>query len=495
MKKRIIALLLCLLTAVSVFCLVPGTASASAAPDITSGNALVAYCVDNGQLLYGTRTDESVAPTVAAKLVTAMVVYDLFGDRGLSLEDTAITVTAESLLTIGSVGDVSAPMMGFSAGNTYFARDLLSATLVANANDACSALAYYCGETFLGGGIADFIARMNKKVQSLGLQRTKFVNATGLDSVSQVTTPGDVAQIAAAFYKYDYLVKLSDVESFLFNGKTTVRNKNYLLSNFFVSGFLNKSAIGMIAGQKDSKGDYCLITAVEKDGRAYVFVVMCATGMLVDASGKRSFGEGNAYADMNKLITWTDTSFGYITVASTTDVIDEIRVNLGSSADYVIIVPSETVERLVNTDASAATLEKTVVYDESIVYKSEFGNSVVNTIDAPVTRGQRVGSVTYSYNGLEIVTVDLVAKDSIDSSGMLTLLSKIKGFLFGSVMMTILKILAAILILYVLFSIVTAIIRGIKRIRGKNGEPKKPRRPKGKKKPPTDEKTVTREAQ
>ena len=456
---------------VLMFSLLSFEAGASDDFENTSGNAMVSMCVDNGQFLFSSRGDEKVAPTVAAKLVATMVIYDLFTENDQKFEETQVTVTAESLMTIGAIGDISAPTMGFSAGNTYYAKDMLSAALVANANDACSALAYYCGETFLGGGIADFIARMNKKAAELGLVHTKFVNATGLDNVAQYTTPNEVAKIAAAFYRYDYLVKLSNVESFLFNGKSTVRNKNYLLSNFFVSGFLNKHAIGMIAGQKNAKGDYCVITSCEKEGRAYVFVVMCASGMLVDEDGNRSFGPKNAYEDINRLIDWVLSSFEYITVASTKDTVDEIHVNLGNSVDYVIVVPANEVESLVNVSADSGEIEKIITYDDSLVYQSEFNGNTVNTVDAPINQGQKLGTVTYKYHGMELATVDLVAKESIDSSGMLTFLSNVKNFLFGNVMKTILIIIGVILGLYVLIALTTAIVRFVKKVKkNQNGQ-------------------------
>ncbi len=489
-QKRILSALLAVLILCSVLTFLPASA-AETEPDISSGNALVALCVDNGQYLYSSRGGEQVAPTVVTKLVSTMVIHDLFTERGVNMDEYTVTVTSQSLENVGPIGDISAPSMGLSAGSTYTVRDLLSASLVANANDAVSVLAYYCGEAFLGGGIADFVARMNKKAQSLGLTKTKFVNATGLDSVAQTTTPDEAAKIAAAFYKYDYLVKLSDVESFLFNGKSTVRNKNYLKSNFFVAGFLNKRAIGMIAGQKNSRSDYCLITACEKEGRAYVFVVMCATGMKVDPEGNRSFGEGNAYTDINKLIDWSLSSFEYMTVASPNDIVDELHVNLGSSTDHVIVVPETTVESLINLEASSESITKTISYDKNVVYESEFGGTTVNTVDAPIAKGTRVGTVTYSFNGMELATVPLVTKDSVDSSGMLTAIDNVKGFLFGDVMMTVLKVIAALVILYVLFSIAMAIVRGVKKVRSKKDKtyPKKPTQPQK----PVDKNTNTRE--
>lgn len=471
MKQKRFFSALCAVLILAVTVLTCTASASGGAPDITSGNAYVALCVDNGQFLYSSRGDEQVAPTVATKLVSSMVVYDLFSQREINMDEYTVTVTAQSLENIGNVGDISAPTMGLSPGSTYTVRDLLSAALVANANDAASVLAYYCGEAFLGGGIADFISRMNKKAEELGLSGTRFVNATGLDSVSQVTTPNDVARIAAAFYRYDYLVKLSNVESFLFNGKSTVRNKNYLKSNFFVAGFLNKKAIGMIAGQKNMREDYCLITACEKAGRAYVFVVMCATGMKVDPDGNRSFGEGNAYTDINTLIDWALSSFEYMTVATPNDIVDELHVNLGNSTDHVLIVPETTVESLLNLEASAETITKTVTYDTGVVFESEFEGAKVNTVNAPISKGTRVGTVTYSFNGMELATVNLVTKESVDASGMLTTIDNIKGFLFGDTMLTVLKVILALLALYVLFCIVSAIVRAVKKIKSGKEKP------------------------
>ena len=212
-------------------------------PDITSGNAAVAYCIDDDQFLYSDRIDEKVAPTVATKLVACMVASDILKERGLNSSDTLVTVTNDAIDNSGDIADVRVPMMGLDAGDTYSAKDLLAATLVACANDAVETIACDFGKRYLGGGINEFVDRMNKKVEELGLTETKFVNPTGLDSPNQYTTPREVALIASAFYQYDELVKLSNVESYSFNRSSTIRNKNFLKSSYYVGGFLNKDSI------------------------------------------------------------------------------------------------------------------------------------------------------------------------------------------------------------------------------------------------------------
>ncbi|MBR4799088.1 MAG: hypothetical protein IK047_02375, partial [Clostridia bacterium] len=119
-------------------------------PGIISGNAVVAYCLDDEQFIYSVRGDEEVAPTVAAKLVAMMVVYDIFSQKNLSLARTEVTVTSTAVANSGNISDVRVPVMGLGTGEVYTAKDLVSASLVANANDACAALACYCGEQLNG---------------------------------------------------------------------------------------------------------------------------------------------------------------------------------------------------------------------------------------------------------------------------------------------------------------------------------------------------------
>lgn len=500
--KRLLALAL---AAILLFCsaftvLAAGEESKTEVKDnpaIFSGNAVMAYCIDDDQFLYADKADARVAPTVATKLVACMVASDILKDRKLDSADTMVTVTQTAIDNSGDIADVRVPMMGIKAGNSYSAKDLFSATLVACANDAAAAIACYFGERYLGGGINEFVAKMNEKVKSLGLENTNFENPTGLDSPNQYTTPREVALIAAAFYKYDELVKLSNVESFLFNGSTTVRNKNYLKSNYYVNGFLNRDAIGLIAGQLNKSGNYCLITASQKEGRTYIYVVMCASGMIVTRDEQDrvwySFGAGNAYEDMNKLIKWTRESFKLLTVATKDTVVGELRINAGESS-HVMVVPAEDVEKLV-LDIEGVKIQTKLVYDESIVYKKEFNGAMQDTVDAPISAGQRVGSIVYSYNGLELATVDAVARDFVDTDGLKSVLAGIKGFLFGSTMKTILYIILALIGAWLLFSLAMAIARGVMRSKEKKGKPASKAKPAKKAKPTKkhDSKTDTRE--
>lgn len=433
-------------------------------PEVNSENAIVVYNIESAQVLFSQRGDDVVSPTVATKLLSMMVVSDLFEENDIYAKTQKVEVDAKSLTSIRALDGISAPRLGLTAGNSFTADDLINATLVANANDACNALAYYCSKELMDGTIESFVTRMNEKAAEIGAEKSHFKNATGLDINGMETTPMDVALIAAEFYKYNDLFLISNKPSFKFNGKNVVHTKNFLLSDSIIKDYKNNDALGMIAGQRCSDGDYALITATEKDGLAYIIVVMEASGE-IRKDGIRSFGEGNAYDDMKNLLEWTRKSFGYQTLANENELITELRVDMGKNFDHVSVVPEKKVELLVNKKIDSEKIERQITLDSEIVYKGEHDDSIVDMVTAPITKGQVLGTMTFSFEGENIGSVNLIAQNTVDSSGLLSTANKIKDFLFGSTMRTILIIFGVIIVVYIIFSIIAAIIRAIKKIK------------------------------
>ncbi len=462
-------------------------------PGIISGNAAAAYAIDENRFLYSYRLDERVAPAATTKLVTCMVVSDLLSQKKLSADEVTVTVTDEAVALAGNVLDARVPVMGFKGDESYSAKDLLSATLVSGANDAAAALAVHFGVAFLNGDINTFIAQMNKKVEDLGLKNTHFENATGHNHPNQYSTPREVALIAAAFYGYNDLVTLSNVEYFTFNNKATVYTKNYLKTSKNVSGYKNSNAIGIIAGQLDVNGNYCLIAATEKEGKAYIFVVMCASGMVVNRdpeTGKTDYYfeiGNNAYDDMNKLINWTRDAFELVSVAAKDTIIDELHVDLGNTSDHVMVVPAETVESLI-LKSSKKNIKAVLTYDETIVYKKDFNGERYDTVRAPIEKGQRVGVITYTCDDIVLAQVDAVVKDGVSLDTVKNFFSEVEGFLFGPVMKTIFTVILVIIGLYIVAAIVAFAMKVNKKSKKNKKQKEKP-----KKVSKRDDKTDTRE--
>ncbi|MBR5279030.1 MAG: D-alanyl-D-alanine carboxypeptidase [Clostridia bacterium] len=480
-------------------CIVPLTAVAEgeepAAPfSLKNGNAAIAYCIDTDQFLYSDLADKETEPSVAAKLVACMVAYDILKERNLNINDTMVEISESAIAYINGFYnddvtdrifvDFRMPTMGLDSGSSYTARDMLSAILVAGANDATAALASYFGKTYLGGDLNTFVSKMNEKAESLGLTKTYFRNPMGLTQEGQTSTPKEVALIAAAFYKnYNELVTLSDVEFFSFNKKTTVRNKNFLKNNYFISGYKSSKAIGLTAGQPNADGNYCLITATQQtEGLTYILVVMCANGIRVENTeegAKYSLYDKHAYGDMIDLLSWVRESFVYYTVADSSLPIDELRVKYGSPSDHLMVYPKANINHLIPKNESVNIAHDPIEYYD-FVYSEEFNGAECPTANAPIKAETVVGTVKYYYtdaqgNRVDFKPIEVMVKETAEENTGLKVLDDAGNILTNVFMRTVLIILGVVIGLYILVSITMAIIRGVKKNQtGKSGKKKSP---------------------
>ena len=426
---------------VSSQAVVSDTSEPETEPVITSGNAIVVMSVETGQILLNTANGREVDPTCATKLMTAMLAFDMA--NGL---DNQVTVDAEALKNIGKKGDISAPMLGLRAGNTATVRQLLQATLISAANDACNALAY----SVSGGDIAGFVEKMNARATEIGCEHTYFTNTTGLYDGEAYTTVEDVAKIAAAFYRYNTLLDISSQPTYVIGG-STIHTKNYLRSETLMRGCTIRESKGMIAGQRTDKSDYCLITAGESDGIGYVYVIMEAAGEIRNTDGTREFPKENAYADMKKIFNWYKNAYGYVTLAKKGEVIGELPVDIAAdSVDHVNYVAADTVERLVLKTMDTTAIERRVKLTEE-------------RLTAPVKKNTEVGTLELYYEGQLLGSVGLVTNTEVDKSELLSVFGTVKAFLFGSTMKTITRVVLGLILAFVAFTIGAKIYYAVKK--------------------------------
>ena len=414
-------------------------------PEITSGNMVVIRSVDTGQILLDTTSGERVSPTVSAKLMAAMVAYDMIDS--IDKQDE-LTVPPEAQLTrnIGAWGDISCPMLGLKSGDKMTMRQLFTATLVSAANDACYALAYNVS----GGDVESFVRKMNEKAESLGCTDTYFTTPVGLNDGNAYTTARDVSIIAAAFYKYNSLLNISSLPSYML-GRSTLQTKNYLLSKTLVKDYFMKGVKGMIAGQARTDGGYCLITAGESNGLGYVFVVMEAPGEIRDKDGKRSFPENNAYNDIKKTFDWALTTFGYMLMVKQGEYIGTLPVSVGSdNADTVNYVALEEVDMLVPTALTPEdiTRETTMYYEE---------------LEAPVEKDKVVGKLDLYYEGELLASVTLVTANAVERSQLRSFFGQVKAFLTSKPIKTVIKIIIIIVICYLVLLLAVVVYKTIRK--------------------------------
>src|SRR4051812_732513 len=172
-----------------------------------------AYLVKrDGRVLWAGGEDMRHAPASLTKMMTALLILE----RG-QLEDTVVVSRAASR-EHGS-------RIGLRAGDQVRTRDLLAATIMHSANDACHALADHIGPTF--------VTRMNQRAAALGMRNTNFVDPCGWDRPGHYSTATDLARLAEVAMQhpeYQRLARVRDTQIRTVDGrrKFHVKNTNHL---------------------------------------------------------------------------------------------------------------------------------------------------------------------------------------------------------------------------------------------------------------------------
>ena len=189
-------------------------------------------------------------------------------------------------------------------------------------------------------------------------------------------------------------------------------------------GFFNS-----VLGQKD-----CLNTT---DGYNYLAIVMKSPQQKIK---NQSYLTKCSFVDAKSLFEWAFDSLKYTTIVAKDEVIGEVSVENGKDADTVALVAANDTNVIVpvGLDKSAVIIE--------IQEKP-------SSLQAPVTKGQKVCSANIIYGDEVIASVPLVAAKTVELSTFLKVINAIKAFFGLTVVKVILVIafLAIVLYVYIFF--------------------------------------------
>ncbi len=204
--------------------------------------------------IFERNSKEKLYPASTAKIITALVVADVFKPTDVIMVNKQITKEDQP----------DWQLMGLVTGEKMTIENLLYGILVYSANDA----AYTLADTY---GYDRFIEKMNEKAVELGMKNSHFKNPIGIDDGEQLTTSYDLALAARALLQNPYLAKfvstkeitISDVDYKYFH---RLNNINELLGKVVGIGGL-KTGYTELAGQN-------LVSFYKKGGNQYIIVVL-----------------------------------------------------------------------------------------------------------------------------------------------------------------------------------------------------------------------------
>ena len=150
---------------------------------IVSADSLISVFIDNSgaeRVLLEKNKDKQLPIASITKLMTALVAVEQFGSN-----DT-ITITEESVKNKGASGI-------YKAGESFLFRDALRALLIGSHNEIAQSLTDKIG-------VSGFVRLMNNRATQMGLSKTNFVNAAGLDpnqenESTNLSTTSDIVRL------------------------------------------------------------------------------------------------------------------------------------------------------------------------------------------------------------------------------------------------------------------------------------------------------------
>lgn len=209
---------------------------------------------NTGEILYEANSDERLAPASITKIMPLLLVMEAL-DRGDITLETVVSASEHACSMGGS-------QIWLEPGESMTVDELLKATVIASANDACVAL----GE-LLAGSEEGFVALMNERAKELGMNNTTFVNCTGLDAEGHLTSAHDVAIMSCELIRHDLIKQYSTVwMDSLRDGSSELVNTNKLVRFY-------EGTTGLKTGTT-SIAKYCLSATAERNGLELVAVIL-----------------------------------------------------------------------------------------------------------------------------------------------------------------------------------------------------------------------------
>lgn len=222
-------------------------------PTKPSIKASALYLVElkSGRVLLEKDAARRLPPASLTKIMTALV----------ALESAPL----QEVVKIDSRALVHRSSLEFKAGEEFLLRDLVTAMLVASANDACEAVAWH-----VGGNADKFVAMMNERARALGLKNTYFANACGFDAPSHYSTAADLAKLTEQALQepvFSMMVRtiVRDIATVDGTRKVSLHSTNELLIDPDVNG---------VKTGYTSKAGRCLIASMFKDGHRLLLVAL-----------------------------------------------------------------------------------------------------------------------------------------------------------------------------------------------------------------------------
>ena len=357
-----------LLTAALLCCgAVRSFAENETAPEVRA-KAAVLLEQESGALLFGEHEHDKLYPASVTKIMSLLLIMEAI-ERGDLSPETTLTASAAAAGKGGS-------QIWLKEGEQMTVDELLRATAIGSANDACTVLA-----EAVAGSEEGFVAKMNEKAKALGMNDTHFENCTGLDddTDTHLTSAYDVALMSRALLSHEKITDYATVwMDSLRGGKTQLVNTNKLVRRF-------RDTTGLKTGTTAKAG--CCISASARRGDLHLIAVVLGA----ETSNDR-------FDCAESLLNWGFAHFESVT----------------PEIDPALLAPVQVLRGVCPTVTPVPDAIQPLVLEAGAKEKLHVNVELAADVEAPVEAGQALGKATVFVEGREVAVCVLRAEQGVE---------------------------------------------------------------------------------
>ena len=343
-------------------------AGAFPAPPIAAAS-YVLVDMTSGQTLVSHSAAEKRDPASLTKLMTAYLTFGALRQKTI-VPSQMVTVSPKAWKAEGS-------RMFIEPRKSVTVEELLKGMIVQSGNDASIALA-----ELVAGSEEAFVARMNQEAARLGMADSRFANATGLAGPRHYATAQDIATLASALIRdYPEYYPLYREKEFRYNNITQANRNRLLWTDPYVDG--------VKTGHTESAG-WCLVASSLRGDRRLLTVMLGAASDSARA------------VESQKLLNYGFQAFDTIALYQSGKPVTKLKVWKGAAPEVDAGFLAD--RHITLAKGQANKLQLSLVAQERLI--------------APVTSGQKVGTVKVAFDGKPIAEFPMIALGDVPQASL-----------------------------------------------------------------------------
>ena len=343
-------------------------------PPQIAAKAFLLMDYHTGQILIGNNEHDRLPPASLTKMMTSYVIGQELKNGRIKPDDM---VTISQNAWAKNYSDSS--KMFIEVGKQVSVDNLNKGIIIQSGNDACIAMAEH-----IAGSEDSFASLMNQWADRLGMKETHFVNAHGLHNPDHYSSAYDMALLGQALIRdlpTEYAIYSQ--KEFTFNG-IVQHNRNRLLWD------KSLAVDGIKTGHVSEVGYNLVASATGPDNMRLISVVI--------GSGS----EAQRAEESKKLLTYGFRFYQNVTPYKQGAELanqriwmgDKSEIKLGTDRDISLVVPRNSSGKL----------------------KADF--QLKNELNAPIKKGEQVGTIFLKLDGKDVAQYPLVALEEVNEGSL-----------------------------------------------------------------------------